>query len=81
MKVPERILAQSERPADIVRRRLEQSGYDNIDGLEKLGAGDLSFLLKFVYKSQLLGPAVRVRVCASISTNLTAQIGGRVVVR
>lgn len=54
----ERILAQTERPADIVRRRLEQAGYDPVDGIELLG-GDLSFLLKFVYKSQLLGPAVR----------------------
>ncbi|RDB15590.1 Adenylate cyclase [Hypsizygus marmoreus] len=53
----ERILAQTERPADIVRRRLEQAGYDPADGLELLGGEGLSFLLKFVYKSQLLGPA------------------------
>ncbi|KAF8825704.1 hypothetical protein HHX47_DHR6000030 [Lentinula edodes] len=55
----ERILTQTERPADIVRRRLEQAGYDVSDGLELLGgeAGEgLSFLLKFVYKSQFLGP-------------------------
>ena len=56
----ERLLAQTEKPADIVRRRLEQCGYDIADGLETLGAGDLSFLLKFVFKSQLLGPAVRI---------------------
>ena len=54
----ERILAQTEKPADIVRRRLEQAGYDPVDGLELLGGEGLSFLLKFVYKSQLLGPAV-----------------------
>ncbi|KAJ3864849.1 adenylate cyclase [Lentinula novae-zelandiae] len=57
----ERILTQTERPADIVRRRLEQAGYDVSDGLELLGgeAGEgLSFLLKFVYKSQFLGPNV-----------------------
>ncbi|KAF5386069.1 hypothetical protein D9615_002687 [Tricholomella constricta] len=53
----ERILGQTERPADIVRRRLEQAGYDPADGLELLGGEGLSFLLKFVYKSQLLGPA------------------------
>ncbi|KAJ7585096.1 adenylate cyclase [Mycena floridula] len=53
----ERILASTERPADIVRRRLEQAGYDIADGLELLGGDGLSFLLKFVYKSQLLGPA------------------------
>ncbi|TFK44074.1 hypothetical protein BDQ12DRAFT_640483 [Crucibulum laeve] len=53
----ERLLAQTERPADIVRRRLEQAGYDAADGLELLGGEGLSFLLKFVYKSQLLGPA------------------------
>ena len=55
----ERILAQTERPADIARRRLEQCGYDESDGLEALAAGDLSFLFKFVYKSQSLGHSVR----------------------
>lgn len=54
----ERILAQTERPADIVRRRLEQAGYDLVDGLDLLGAEDITFLMKFVYKSQRLGPAV-----------------------
>lgn len=52
-------MGQKERPADIFRRRLEQAGYDAADGLETLGEDDMSFLLKFVYKSQLLGPAVR----------------------
>ncbi|KAF8233382.1 L domain-like protein [Tricholoma matsutake] len=51
----ERILGQTERPADIVRRRVEQAGYDQSDAAELLN-GDLSFILKFVYKSQLLGP-------------------------
>ncbi|KAJ4469519.1 adenylate cyclase [Lentinula aciculospora] len=54
----ERILTQTERPADIVRRRLEQAGYDVSDGFELLGGEGLSFLLKFVYKSQVFGPAV-----------------------
>ncbi|KAF7376679.1 Adenylate cyclase [Mycena sanguinolenta] len=53
----ERILAQTERPADIVRRRLEQAGYDETDGLDLLGGAGPSFLLKFVYKSLFLGPA------------------------
>ncbi|KAK7043114.1 cysteinyl-tRNA synthetase [Paramarasmius palmivorus] len=50
----ERVVAPNERPADIVRRRLEQAGYDVSDGLE-LGGDGLSFLLKFVYKSRQLG--------------------------
>ncbi|THH27774.1 hypothetical protein EUX98_g6420 [Antrodiella citrinella] len=53
----ERILAQTERPADIVRRRLDQAGYDIADGLDLLGADDIQFLMKFVYKSNVLGPA------------------------
>lgn len=53
------MLAQTERPADIVRRRLDQAGYDVADGLDTLGEGDLSFLMKFVYKSTVLGPTVR----------------------
>ncbi|KAJ7665868.1 hypothetical protein DFH06DRAFT_261547 [Mycena polygramma] len=53
----ERILAQTERPADIVRRRLEQAGYDETDGQDLLGGAGLAFLLKFVYKSLFLGPA------------------------
>ncbi|KAJ6594649.1 adenylate cyclase [Mycena capillaripes] len=53
----ERILAQTERPADIVRRRLEQAGYDESDGQDLLGGAGLAFLLKFVYKSLFLGPA------------------------
>ncbi|EIW63579.1 uncharacterized protein TRAVEDRAFT_161932 [Trametes versicolor FP-101664 SS1] len=52
----ERVLAPTERPADIVRRRLEQAGYDFADGLDLLGADDIQFLLKFVYKSNVLGP-------------------------
>lgn len=54
----ERILGHTERPADIVRRRLEQAGYDVADGFELLADDSLSFLLKFVYKSQVFGPTV-----------------------
>lgn len=53
----ERVLAPTERPAAIVIRRLEQAGYDQADSLVFLGAEDMTFLMKFVYKSQLLGPA------------------------
>ena len=55
MLVSERVVAPGERPADLVRRRLEQAGYEMYDGLE-LGGEGLSFLLKFVYKSKLLTP-------------------------
>ncbi|KAJ7049995.1 hypothetical protein C8F01DRAFT_1213058 [Mycena amicta] len=54
----ERILASTERPGDIVRRRLEQAGYDESDGIELLSGAGLGFILKFVYKSLFLGPAV-----------------------
>ncbi|KAF7343706.1 Adenylate cyclase [Mycena sanguinolenta] len=47
----ERILARTERPADIVRRRLQQAGYNESDGRNLLGSTGLSFLLKFVYKN------------------------------
>ncbi|KAF7341491.1 Adenylate cyclase [Mycena venus] len=53
----ERLLAQTERPADIVLRRLKQAGYDETDGQELLSGARLTFLLKFVYKSLFLGPA------------------------
>lgn len=55
----ERMLAQTEKPADITRRRLEQAGYTPADHLETLAQEDMSFLFKFIYKSQLLGTAVR----------------------
>ncbi|KIJ63500.1 hypothetical protein HYDPIDRAFT_112918 [Hydnomerulius pinastri MD-312] len=53
----ERVLAPTERPAAITRRRLEQAGYDQADSLDYIAAEDMTFLLKFVYKSQLFGPA------------------------
>ena len=53
----ERVLAPTERPADLVRRRLEQAGYDVADGLQTLGSDEIGFLIKFIYKSNLLGGA------------------------
>ena len=59
LTVLERLLAQNERPADIVCRMLEQAGYDIPDSLELLGGEGLSFILRFYYKSQVLGAVVR----------------------
>ena len=56
--ISERMLALTEKPILIVRRRLAQAGYDTADGLDMLGAEDIQFLMKFVYKSNVLGPAV-----------------------
>jgi adenylate cyclase len=50
----ERILNLNERPADIIKLRMKQAGYDTDDGAHLLGIESLSILLKFVYKSQLL---------------------------
>jgi adenylate cyclase len=69
----ERVLAMTERPADIVRRRLEQSGYTAADGLDMLGADDMRFLLTFVYKSTLLGPTVRNLFCPSVNLSHAAS--------
>ncbi|KAK1221275.1 cysteinyl-tRNA synthetase [Marasmius sp. AFHP31] len=57
----ERVVAPNERPADLMRRRLEQAGYEVSDGLE-LGGEGLSFLLKFVYKSKLLTPSQNIHL-------------------
>ena len=56
---PERLLAMHEKPASIVRRRLEQAGFDEADNLRLLAVEDIQYLMKFVYKSNVLGPAVR----------------------
>ncbi|PFH53677.1 hypothetical protein AMATHDRAFT_45153 [Amanita thiersii Skay4041] len=52
----ERILSPTERPAEIVKKRLEEAGYDIEDYNVIVGPEGLGFLLKFVYKSQILGP-------------------------
>lgn len=49
-KGSERPLGQSEKPAILQRRRLEQAGYTEADSLEELGREDLSFLIKFVFR-------------------------------
>ncbi|CAE6485176.1 unnamed protein product, partial [Rhizoctonia solani] len=50
-----RALGQAEKPALILRRRLEQAGYDEVDQLELIGGEDLRFLLRFVFRSVNLG--------------------------
>ncbi|KAJ7031746.1 adenylate cyclase [Mycena alexandri] len=55
----ERLLKQSARPAHILKTALEQAGYDETDGYDLLGGAGMPgvpFLLKFVYRSQFLGP-------------------------
>ncbi|EJD52319.1 L domain-like protein [Auricularia subglabra TFB-10046 SS5] len=47
----ERILTATERPAAILKRRLEQIGYDPADNVERLGSEEISFVLRFVFKS------------------------------
>ncbi|KZT43551.1 PP2C-domain-containing protein [Sistotremastrum suecicum HHB10207 ss-3] len=51
----DRLLAPIEKPALIVKRRLEQAGYEMADGIESLGAEEIGFLLRFVFKSVRLG--------------------------
>ncbi|KAF8954172.1 hypothetical protein BDZ97DRAFT_1766538 [Flammula alnicola] len=48
------IKAENERPAAIVKLRMEQAGYVLENGLYLLGAESLGSLLQFVFKSQLL---------------------------
>lgn len=52
----ERILGPTERPANIVRKRLLLNGFEPEDGIENLGYVEQPFLFKFAFKSQLLGP-------------------------
>jgi hypothetical protein len=54
------MLAPMEKPAAILQRRLSQAGYDLSDDIDTTRQDELTFLVKFVYKSILLGPAVRV---------------------
>ncbi|KAF9038318.1 PP2C-domain-containing protein [Hymenopellis radicata] len=54
----ERVLGPTEKPAEIVKRRLLQAGYDPTDGIEEIaGLMGISFVLRFVYKSEVLGTA------------------------
>ncbi len=44
----------SEKPALIQRRRLEQAGYNDSDQIEDMGKEDLSYLLKFVWRPDIV---------------------------
>ncbi len=62
----ERILGPNEKPAAIVKLRMEQAGYEYEDGVHLLGTENLNILLKFVYKAQLLAG---VSCCSPLSSN------------
>lgn len=47
-----------EKPANIVRKRLMEAGYEEADGLHEIGKEDIQYLMKFVYKSNVLGRTV-----------------------
>lgn len=49
--VIERMLNNTERPLEIVRKRLEQAGYEPSDGLSILGNEDVGYLMRFYWKS------------------------------
>lgn len=67
----ERVLGMTEKPASIARRQLQQAGYEDADDLQD--QEDIQFLMKFVYKSTVLGPTVSSfsRVSCVISTSVT----------
>jgi adenylate cyclase len=56
-------LGHHERPAEIVRRRLEQAGYEPDDIAQIIANENFNFLVKFIFKSQRLGPTVSVFSC------------------
>lgn len=39
----------------IMRRRLEQAGYEEADSLETVGGEDTGFLLRFIFRNASLG--------------------------
>ncbi len=49
-KGSERPLGNSDKPAQLQRRRLMQAGHTESDGLEDMGRDDLSYLLRFVFR-------------------------------
>ena len=51
-------MASTEKPANIVRKRLMEAGFDEADDLTALGVEDIQYLMKFVYKSNVLGRTV-----------------------
>ncbi|KAG6815266.1 hypothetical protein H0H87_003447 [Tephrocybe sp. NHM501043] len=52
----EMLLGMTEKPANIIKRRLEHHGYDANDGIILLRGERLSFLIRFIYRSILFSP-------------------------
>ncbi|KAG6835940.1 hypothetical protein H0H93_013157 [Arthromyces matolae] len=52
----ERLLGMTEKPAALIKRRLEHHGYDANDGLILLKGDRLSFLIRFIYRSIIFTP-------------------------
>ncbi|KAF9471917.1 hypothetical protein BDN70DRAFT_938582 [Pholiota conissans] len=50
----ERMLTPNEKPAVLVKLRMEQAGYTVDDGIRLLGPENLGILVRFIYKDQLL---------------------------
>ena len=48
------MLAPNEKPAVLVKLRMEQAGYTVEDGIRLLGPENLGILVRFIYKDQLL---------------------------
>ena len=68
-----------EKPANIVRKRLIEAGYEEADGLHCIGMEDIQYLMKFVYKSNVLGRTVRavrslVRIILTRRSSRTTRI-------
>ncbi|KAF8181292.1 adenylate cyclase [Pholiota molesta] len=56
----ERMLGPNEKPAAIVKLRMEQAGYTVDDGNHLMKPDNLSILLRFVYKDQLLAGEAKI---------------------
>ncbi|KAG6877155.1 hypothetical protein C0993_009861 [Termitomyces sp. T159_Od127] len=58
----ERLLGMTEKPANLIKRRLEHHGYDANDGIILLQGDKLSFLIRFIYRSSLFTPDKQVTI-------------------
>ncbi|KAG6902500.1 hypothetical protein C0995_015692 [Termitomyces sp. Mi166 len=58
----ERLLGMTEKPANLIKRRLEHHGYDANDGIILLRGDRLSFLIRFIYRSSLFTPDKQVTI-------------------
>ncbi|KAG6810688.1 hypothetical protein H0H92_010744 [Tricholoma furcatifolium] len=58
----ERLLGMTEKPAGLIKRRLEHHGYYANDGLILLPGDKLSFLIRFIYRSIVFAPDKQVTI-------------------